>query len=119
MTEGNLGDTERLLRLFTVIGTPAPAPEIIAGTLAALAELLRADLACVAEKNGDRLIVNGAAGLPSNDPAFTEGWPLGPTAREVIAAGSARSRPAIGADRPPALRGCVTCEGVWVPLASG
>ncbi|HEY1487740.1 MAG TPA: hypothetical protein VGF84_16655, partial [Micromonosporaceae bacterium] len=42
-------DTPGLVRLITALGTPATSDEMVAHTLAGLAEILHCDVACVVE----------------------------------------------------------------------
>ncbi|MEV4533864.1 EAL domain-containing protein [Asanoa sp. NPDC049518] len=111
-------DTARLIRLLTVIGTPSSPGRLIDRTLTVLSEVFAADVVCIAEAIDDRLFVTASCGLPEDDPAFTTGWPVGPTARRVITSGTAAARHAVPvADRPPPLRDVPTTSAAWIPLS--
>ncbi|SNS60590.1 diguanylate cyclase (GGDEF) domain-containing protein [Asanoa hainanensis] len=111
-------DTARLIRLLTVIGTPSSPGRLIDRTLTVLSEVFAADVVCIAEAIDDRLFVTASCGLPEDDPAFTDGWPVGPTARRVITSGSAAARHAVPpADRPPPLRDVEGTSAAWIPLS--
>src|SRR5262249_8559566 len=98
--DGQIG-TARLVRLLTVIGTPAEPRTMVRRTLHEIAEVLRSDVVCVAERIGDRLCLVEAVGV-SDDDSFAEGWPLGPTAENVIETATPVSSDHIGpADTPP------------------
>jgi len=113
-------DTARLIRLLTVIGTPARPAELIDRTLTVLSEVFAADVVCAAEAVDGRLRATASCGLPDGDPAYTTGWPLGPTAREVLAAGAASAmREVPAADLPPVLRDQGPASGAWIPFSGG
>ncbi|WP_143049881.1 putative bifunctional diguanylate cyclase/phosphodiesterase [Asanoa ishikariensis] len=111
-------DTARLIRLLTVIGTPSSPARLIDRTLTVLSEVFAADVVCIAEAIDDRLFVTASCGLPEDDPAFTTGWPVGPTARRVITSGSAAARHSVPVDdRPPPLRDVESTSAAWIPLS--
>jgi diguanylate cyclase (GGDEF)-like protein len=111
--------TARLVRLLTVIGTPAAPETMVRQTLAEIVEVMRADVVCVAELVGDRLRVTEAVGIRDDDPGFTVGWPLGPTAEQVIDTVDPLARNRIdAADLPPSLAGRRDCSAAWIPLGS-
>jgi diguanylate cyclase (GGDEF)-like protein len=111
-------DTARLIRLLTVIGTPSTPGRLIDRTLTVLSEVFAADVVCIAEAIDDRLFVTASCGLPEDDPAFTTGWTLGPTARRVITSGSAAARHGVPPeDRPPPLHEAEKASGAWIPLS--
>ncbi|MEV0715500.1 hypothetical protein, partial [Asanoa sp. NPDC050611] len=111
-------DTARLIRLLTVIGTPSSPGRLIDRTLTVLSEVFAADVVCIAEAIEDRLFVTASCGLPEDDPAFTTGWAVGPTARRVINSGSAAARHGVpGEDLPPPLRDLTGSSAAWIPLS--
>ncbi|MDG4826199.1 EAL domain-containing protein [Asanoa sp. WMMD1127] len=111
-------DTARLIRLLTVIGTPSSPGRLIDRTLTVLSEVFAADVVCIAEAVDDRLLVTASCGLPEDDPAFTTGWALGPTARRVITSGGAAARHGVeAADLPPPLSDAHNASAAWIPLS--
>src|SRR5690349_17912117 len=93
--------TARLVRLLTAIGTPGPPGAMVRRTLAEVAEVLRSDVVCLAERIGDRLRLIEAVGVDVEDAGFTLGWPIGPIAEEVIATATPIARDRVDrADTP-------------------
>ncbi|GIF72503.1 hypothetical protein Asi02nite_20210 [Asanoa siamensis] len=101
-----------------MIGTPSSPGRLIDRTLTVLSEVFAADVVCIAEAIDDRLFVTATSGLPEDDPAFTTGWALGPTARRVINSGSAAARHGVPAeDLPPPLQDERGTSAAWIPLS--
>jgi diguanylate cyclase (GGDEF)-like protein len=87
--------------------------------MAEVAEVLRSDVVCVAERVGDRLRLTGALGLAVDDDGFGTGWPLGPIAEAVIDGASPIARERLGPDdAPPPLRERADCSAAWIPLGA-
>ncbi len=101
-----------------MIGTPSSPARLIDRTLTVLSEVFAADVVCIAEAVDDRLFVTASCGLPEDDPAFTTGWAVGPTARRVITGGHAAARQSVPVDdRPPPLRDVESTSAAWIPLS--
>ncbi len=119
LAHGGVAESDKpgLIRLLTAIGTPAPPGEMVEHTLAALAEVLRCDVVCVVEIGRDGLVLTNAYGLSF---ASTGAWPMGPTARGVIATATATTHVAVDeSDLPATLRDRAGGPGAWIPLAIG
>ena len=109
-----------LIRLLTAIGTPAPPGDMVEHTLAALAEVLHCDVLCVVEIEPAGLVLTNGYGLPASDLDAARDWPLGPTAREVIATATAATRLDVTEpDLPAMLRERAGGAGAWIPMATG
>lgn len=110
-------DTARLIRLLTAVGTPSPPEGLLARTLTVLSEVYSADVTCLAELVGDRLIVTASCGLPEDDPAGSGGWVIGPTARQALNRGQPLARSVSDSDEvPPSLRGIGVRFAAWIPV---
>ena len=113
-------DGARLIRLLSVIGTPAAPDDLVERTLLVLAEVFEGDVTCVVEMVGQRLQVTAACGLPEDDPGFTGGWRTGPTALEALRTGQPLTQPkAHEADVPASLVPLGTCSAAWIPMSVG
>jgi diguanylate cyclase (GGDEF)-like protein len=114
-------ETTRLIRLLMVLGHPAPPEELVEQTLTVLSEVFFADITCLAGRRGARLLVTGSCGLPEDDPAFRDGWPVGEAAARALRTGQVVVCDA--ALRPDDLPGSVAAldvrSVVWVPLPQG
>ena len=111
--------TARLVRLLTVIGTPAAPDAMVRRTMAEVAEVLRATVVCVAERVGDRLRLTEAVGLAPDDEGFLSGWPIGPIAEHVIDTASPIAQDRLSQlDAPATLLERVGCSAAWIPLGS-
>ena len=107
----------RLVRLLAAIGTSSPAPEMLRDTLAAAADVFRADVVCLTELTRERFRVAQAWTAPGVDPARARDWPRGSAANEVIASGRPVVRNAVvEADLPALLRTKAGSAAAWVPL---
>jgi hypothetical protein len=114
-------ESVRLVRLLAAIGTSSPAAEMLRDTLAATADVFRADVVCVTELARERFRVTQAWTAPGIDPGRVRDWPRGPAAAEVIASGGPAVRNAVvESDLPALLRVRAGSAAAWVPLfASG
>jgi len=115
-------DTTRLIRLLSVLSSPA-APEALLGqALTVLSEVFAADIVCVTRVIGDRIVVVSASGLPDDDPSFVDGWPLRPAAVDAIAENRAVVDP-LDEGLPAALSGlglrCVAYVPMWTGVEHG
>lgn len=109
----------RLVRLLTAIGTSDTPSAMVRRTLAEVAEVLRSDVVCVAERLGSRLRLTDALGVDDDDPGFTDGWPVGPIAQAVIDTATPIAQHRIGGpDVPPGRSERVGCSAAWIPLGS-
>jgi hypothetical protein len=63
-------DTGRLIRLLTVLSSPAAPDELLNRALAVLSEAFNADVVCVMSVFGDHFLVTVASGLAEDDRAF-------------------------------------------------
>src|SRR5262245_21627512 len=77
-------DTTRLIRLLSVLSSPAPPEALLGKALTVLSEVFAADIVCVTRVRGDRVIVISASGLPEDDSVSGAGWPLRPAAVEAV-----------------------------------
>jgi diguanylate cyclase (GGDEF)-like protein/PAS domain S-box-containing protein len=110
-------DSSRLIRLLTVLGEPAPSESLVDQTLAVLSQVFTVDVACLAEVVGSRLTATSACGLAEDDPAFTTGWAIGPSARETLSSARAISGAPQGPDDvPSSLAGLAVRSAAWIPL---
>src|SRR5215470_3380880 len=117
--DGEQIGTARLVRLLTAIGAPAAPGAMVRRTLGEIAEVLRSDVVCVAERVGDRLRLTEAVGIPGDDDGFIRGWSLGPLAAEVIDTATPMARDRMGRpDAPESLPDRVNCSAAWIPLGS-
>jgi diguanylate cyclase (GGDEF)-like protein len=111
-------DTTRLIRLLSVLSSPA-APEALLGqALTVLSEVFAADIVCVTRVIGDRIVVVSASGLPDDDPCFVEGWPLRLAAVDAIKENRAVVEP-LAEDLPSALSGLGLRCAAYVPMWTG
>lgn len=113
-------DTTRLIRLLSVLGQPAPPEELLDRVLAVLSEVFFAEVTVVAHQVGTRLVIDGACGLPEDDPAFQDGWPVVPQAAEAL------RRAEVVADQdldqlglPGSVARLNIRSAAWVPLSNG
>lgn len=77
--------TTGLIRLLAVIGQPGSPERLIDETLTVLSEVFSADITCVARPLDRRLLVLACCGLPEDDRALRDGWPLEPALRRRLA----------------------------------
>ncbi len=109
--------TTGLVRLLTTIGTDTPRVDMVDQTLTVLAEVMRCDVVAVVEVTPDGLAVAASAGAPGE---FTDGWPTGPTVRDVIATGRSATRVGVGgSELPLMLADWSGCAAAWVALSNG
>jgi PAS domain S-box-containing protein len=114
-------DTARLVRVLTVIGRPADPEQLLDDALNVLSEVFRADVVCLVEPVGDRVLATRSCGLAEDDPAFTQGWPWTPALMSVV------HHPAVtsldvdpdDAEIPLSLAGLGIRTITWVPLTIG
>jgi diguanylate cyclase (GGDEF)-like protein len=113
-------DTGRLIRLLTVLSSPAPPDELLGRALAGLSEAFDADIVCVVGEVDDRFLVTAASGLAEGDTSHVEGWSLGEAATTAV-----RDRRPVawdiesGArDVPPSLAGLGIRSGAFVPMSA-
>ncbi|HEU5109386.1 MAG TPA: EAL domain-containing protein, partial [Micromonosporaceae bacterium] len=113
-------DTTRLIRLFQVLGQQKEPDELVDDTLTALSEVFFADVTCVAGAFDRRLVVTGSCGLPEDDPAFRDGWPLRGAACEAMSSARAVGRTGMiePDDLPGSIAGLGISSAVWVPLST-
>ncbi|WP_213450996.1 putative bifunctional diguanylate cyclase/phosphodiesterase [Rhizomonospora bruguierae] len=112
-------DTTRLIRVLTVIGQPCPPDELMDLTLTVLSDVFSADVTCLLRPVHDRLVVRNACGLPEDDPAFREGWPM-PTAGPAVLRSPGMASRHGGADltfAPAPMARLGMESSVWIPLA--
>ncbi|HEY2793194.1 MAG TPA: EAL domain-containing protein [Micromonosporaceae bacterium] len=112
-------DSGRLIRLLTVLSSPAAPEELLQRALDGLSESFNADVVCVISLLGDSMLVTAASGIPEDDRSFREAWPVGPAAAEASRAGKPLAR-ALGtddADVPQALAGLGLRSAVFVPMS--
>lgn len=76
-------DTARLIRLLTVLSSPAPPVTLRERTLSVLSEVFAADVVCLLETVADRYVVTAARGIPADDPSLVEGFRLGDAAADA------------------------------------
>ncbi|MCM4081038.1 putative bifunctional diguanylate cyclase/phosphodiesterase [Paractinoplanes hotanensis] len=111
--------TSRLIRVLTVLGQPSSPTELVEQTLAVLSQVYAADVTVSARVVAGRLQLTGTCGIPEDDAAYTDGWPLAGAAAEAIAAGQAIARTGAAldpeADFPPSIAGLAPASAVWVP----
>jgi diguanylate cyclase (GGDEF)-like protein len=111
-------DTARLIRLLSVLSSPA-APETLLGrALTVLSEVFASDIVCVTRVVGDRVVVVSASGVPDDDPCFVAGWPLRPAVTEAIQESRAVVDP-LGEDLPSPLSGLGLRSAAYVPMWTG
>src|SRR5690242_9104679 len=84
--------TSRLIRVLTVLGRPSSPAELVDQTLVVLSQIYAADVAATVRAVGGRLHVTSACGIPEDDPAYTEGWPLAGGAAEALTSARAVAR---------------------------
>ena len=119
MTGDDITDAAGLTRFLNAFGTPIPPSEVVDHTLDALAEVLRADVVCVVEIKPEGLVMTRSHGLATDDPAYSDRWPLGPAARDVVRTATPAVRDVVDPhDLPVMLRDRVW-SGAWMPLAIG
>jgi diguanylate cyclase (GGDEF)-like protein/PAS domain S-box-containing protein len=112
--------TSRLIRVLTVLGRPSSPAELVDQTLVVLSQIYAADVAATVRAVGGRLHVTSACGIPEDDPAYTEGWPLAGGAAEALTTARAVARTGgdldVAADLPPSLVPLAPGSAVWVPV---
>lgn len=114
-------DTTRLIRLLSLLGKPASPEELIDQMLTVLSDVFFTDVVCLSQLVGDRLVVTGTCGLPEDDPAFTDGWPVGPAAHAALVTGQTTTADEAGLhpdDVPGSLAGLGIRSAVWIPLTA-
>jgi diguanylate cyclase (GGDEF)-like protein len=111
-------DSARLIRLLSVLSSPAAPETLVARALTVLSEVFAADIVCVTQFIGGRAVVVSASGLPDDDPSFVEGWPLRPAAAEAMQQGRAVVDP-LGEDLPSPLSGLGLRRAAYVPMWTG
>ncbi|GAB4048400.1 putative bifunctional diguanylate cyclase/phosphodiesterase [Catellatospora paridis] len=113
-------DTTRLIQLLDLLGRPAGSAELMGDMLNVLSDAFFADVVCMARVTGDRLIVSGSCGLPEDDPAYTEGWPVGEAARRTLATTepTALHGDVPGEDAPGSVAGLGIRSAAWIPLSA-
>src|SRR4051794_24462179 len=84
--------TSRLIRVLTVLGRPSSPAELVDETLVVLSQIYAADVTAMVRLIGGRLQVTAACGIPEEDPAYTDGWPVAGAAAEALATGRAIAR---------------------------
>ncbi|MCA2212247.1 putative bifunctional diguanylate cyclase/phosphodiesterase [Jidongwangia harbinensis] len=112
--------TSRLIRVLTVLGQPSSPTELVEQTLVVLSQVYAADVTATARLVAGRLQLTGACGIPEDDPAYTEGWPLAGAAEAAVTTGRAVARTGAALDPatdvPPSLTGLAPRSAVWVPV---
>jgi diguanylate cyclase (GGDEF)-like protein/PAS domain S-box-containing protein len=110
-----------LVRVLTVIGRPAEPDRLLDDALNVLSEVFRADVVCLVEPVGDRVVAIRSCGLAEDDPAFTQGWSWTPTLDAVVhePTVSARLVEPDDPEVPPSLVGLGIRTITWVPLTTG
>ena len=112
--------TSRLIRVLTVLGRPSSPAELVDQTLVVLSQIYAADVAATVRAIGGRLQVTSACGIPEDDPAYTEGWPLAGGAAEALTSARAVARTGAGldlaVDLPPSMVPLAPGSAVWVPV---
>ncbi|MEV4417826.1 EAL domain-containing protein [Catellatospora sp. NPDC049609] len=113
-------DTTRLIRLLALLGQPGGPDELMEELLAVLSDVFFTDVVCMARLAGDRLVVTGSCGLPEGDPAFTEGWAVGESARAALAGAEpvAVGGGVRGADAPGSVSTLGIRAAAWIPLSA-
>jgi diguanylate cyclase (GGDEF)-like protein len=115
-------DNALLVRVLSIIAQPSSPEKLTDEVLHALSQTYNADLVCIARHLGDRLVLLDACGLPEADPAFTDGWPAGPTAvtalRGSAAIGTSRGEFVDPRDVPDTLAHLRIRSVAWVPVRS-
>jgi diguanylate cyclase (GGDEF)-like protein len=113
-------DTTRLIQLLDLLGRPTESAELIGDMLNVLSDAFFADVVCMAEVAGDRLLVSGSCGLPEDDPAYTDGWPVGEAARHTLATAepTALHGDVRGDDVPGSMAGLDIRSAAWIPLSA-
>ena len=115
-------NTARVIRLLAVLGQPSAPEELVQDTLTVLSAVFSADVTCVAQLLGGRLLVTASCGLSEDDPAFTVGWQPRPTAVEALRTNRPVARHATVDDDPDGcpLFSWMRVRGeLWIPLSSG
>lgn len=112
-------DTTRLIRVLSVLGQPATPERLAEDTLAVLSEVFFAEVTALAHRQGTSLVVTGTCGLPEDDPAFVDGWPISAAAAEAMAAGVpvARHGELDQLDLPEWVDRLGIRSAAWVPLS--
>ena len=111
--------SSRLIRVLAVLGQPSSPAELVERTLVVLSQTYAADVTATARTAGGRLRVTATCGLPEDDPAYTDGWPLGGGAELALTTGRAVTRAGTGlaaVDIPPGLADLAPGSAVWVPI---
>jgi diguanylate cyclase (GGDEF)-like protein/PAS domain S-box-containing protein len=112
--------TSRLIRVLTVLGRPSSPAELVDQTLVVLSQIYAADVAATVRAIGGRLQVTSACGIPEDDLAYTEGWPLAGGAAEALTSARAVARTGAGldlaVDLPPSMVPLAPGSAVWVPV---
>jgi diguanylate cyclase (GGDEF)-like protein len=108
--------TTGLIRLLTVIGQPTVSEDLVEQTLIVLSEVFSADVTCVAHLVGGRLLVSSVCGLPEDDPAFENGWPVDPGSAKAFDDARLAGTGAPDPEVPPPLAQLGARSAAWVPL---
>ncbi|MDQ1292925.1 MAG: hypothetical protein QG608_806 [Actinomycetota bacterium] len=113
-------DSARLIRLLTVFGQPGTSEELVDTALTVLSEVFEAGIVCLVGADPDtaHMSVLGSCGLPEDNPALTDGWPICPAGTQVRRSGRgtwARLEDD-SPNRPSCLTGFGVRSGAWVPL---
>jgi diguanylate cyclase (GGDEF)-like protein len=113
-------DAGRLIRLLTVLSSPAAPEELLERALAVLSESFNADVVCVISVLGDSMLVTTASGIPEDDRSFQDAWPVSLAASEAIRTEKplARTLDVDDTDVPQALAALGLRSAAFVPMSA-